>query len=248
MLRHVPTPPRHPVRRCAKAVASASALVLLLTACSGGTVNTAEPTPSPITSEAANDGGTAVEDNTAVEGGTAVEDNTAVEPNTAEPGSSLIDYCVPAREGYDALGDMLDATDRKSAETGMLNDTGNVAAMNSAGEEMLTHIDAVVTHWTQAQATLADSTIHATGSAISGEDASQAFTEYFEYLDMFARPEAQIAATAGSIGDYDTAVATMLNQRAALESVLDGSVMASAQALNSIIEFTVEHCEIATLP
>lgn len=223
MLGPVLTQPRPSLRVFVKALASASAVVLLLGACGGGSVAVDEDLP--------------------------LADEVDAAPDTTDADLAAGDYddratyCPPAEAGYAALGDMLNATDRKSLETGKEGDTGNVAVMNEAGGDILAHMELVVSHWTEAQTALEVTDYEATSASVSGDAANEAYSVYFEYIDDFARPEAHIAAESNSVMEYDLAVAELMSEGGGI-----GALITGAEALNTVVEFNLEHCDIEWLP
>lgn len=243
MLTSVPTQPHPSVRVYAKAVASASALMLVVGACSADDV--ALEADTPVAETAVNDA-LAEAESTEPEGrGTDDADTEAPDPNADTATGSAdnrAEYCPHAKAGYTALGDLLDATQRKSTETGKPDDSGSVAIMNESGAQMLVHIDEVVAHWSQARAALDVTDYEATSRSVSGAAASQAYDEYLDHLEVFSKIDAQIATESATIMEYDLASASL---------VADGgmaSLLTGTQALNTLLEFNFEHCDLDMPP
>lgn len=74
-------------------------------------------------------------------------------------------------------------------------------------------------------------------ASVTTADADQAFSEILHDIEVFARPEAEIAATVGSIAEYDTAMMSLLAQPGAAESIGTG-----AAALGTVVTYTRERC------
>ncbi|MDN4479414.1 hypothetical protein [Demequina muriae] len=205
-------------------LASTSALALALTACAGD----AAPDPAPV--DATPSGG--------VDGtGTPVPTESGQGSSDAPAPPGADPYCDAADEGYLALTDLLDATDLKSAQTGVEDNGGDVDLMNDAADDMLAAMDRVVAAWTAAQERVGDSPWDDTSSAVPNDEAAESFTAYFEYLDAFARPEAQAAAGAATMEEYTNATITLLSAPGVAQTAAEG-----AGAIGTILEYTLERC------
>lgn len=172
-------------------------------------------------------------------------DDTDESANDADSGASTdasaahVDldlYCGPALDGAAAMGDMLDATDRKSSETGIENDAGDVAAMNAAADDILAAADAVETHWSEA----ADHVESASAPELPDFDPADvvaAFEDITTYLEAWVRPEAQLAASAGSIAEYDTGTVALLSDASATTAAALGG-----EGMSVVLTYTLERC------
>ena len=135
------------------------------------------------------------------------------------------------------MTDLLDATDLKSAQTGIEDNGGDVGLMNDAGDEMIAAMDRVVAAWTAAQQRIDDSPWDDTGAAVTSTEATESFTRYFDYLDAFARPEAEAAARAATMEEYTNATVALLSGPGVAETAAKG-----AGAIGTILEYTLERC------
>lgn len=160
-----------------------------------------------------------------------------VRAETDETTAPVDFYCDAADDGAIALGDLLDATDRKSAETGMDGNAGDAAAMRSAGEDMLTAMDAVVQAWSTAAERIGTDPWADADAPVTNGRAHEAYAEYFEYLDAFARPEARIAAQSATIEQYSVETAALLAEPSTIMVASEG-----AAALNDILGYHVARC------
>ena len=216
----------------AKLLASTVIAVIVLAACSSTEPSPADPeadAPTAAAATARGDGGSA---ETSTPGPSAT--GSADEPEPVELGADP--YCGPAHDGYTAMSDLLDATDRASAETGVEDDGGDVAAMNAAGQDALAASARVRDAWTDARALL-DSSGSPTTAGYSADDADEAFQGVLDHLDAWVDPEAEIAAQSSSIAEYDTAVLALLADEAAIEAASRGG-----EGLGVVLGYTVERC------
>jgi hypothetical protein len=154
------------------------------------------------------------------------------EPDTGDD-LGIASYCPPAERGYDALADYLVATDAKSAETGA-DGGGNVGAMNTHGQAMLAALAVVEAEWTEARVAL-DTEVDA--------DIDDAFGTYLASIDLWAAPEAQIAATSSSINEYSLATLSLLATDGVTQAASEGAV-----ALDAILVHTIDTCGLLPLP
>jgi hypothetical protein len=211
-------------------IASTLLTVALLSGCSGTTDDTVQVTTSPDAP-----GVSAMPDPTATASETG--DNTA-EPDGSEGENDGADaFCAPAVAGTEAQRALLDATDLKSAETGKTDNTGDVAAMNAAGDAMLAAIDDLVAQWSQAQGALSDQEWDDSAAPVSTKEADDAFSRYFVMVDAYTRPEATIAATAGSITVYDQATMQLMSDPTVTAAVADGG-----EAWGQLLVYIQERC------
>ncbi|WP_062076372.1 hypothetical protein [Demequina globuliformis] len=159
------------------------------------------------------------------------------EAGAGDVGSITTDpYCAPALAGAEAMGALLDATDRKSTETGMADDGGSVSAMNEAGADMRAAADTVATQWTQA-ARLVEDAAAPTNSSPTAAEATAAFDDVSTYLTDWVNPEATIAAESSSIADYDTATAELL-----MRPGVTAAAAAGGAGLSVVLSYTLERC------
>ena len=219
----------------AKPLISTVIAVMLLGACSS-----TDPEPSPPGSESGSPSPTATADAMAdpsVATASAEPDAGATSDAESDPATASSDpYCDPADAGYVAMGELLEATDRKSTETGVEDDGGDVAAMNAAGEAMLVASAQVRDAWTEARAQL-DAADAPTSEGYSAEDADDAFQGVLDHLDAWVDPEAQIAAESASIAEYDAAVVALLTDEATVEAASRGG-----EGLSVVLGYTIERC------
>lgn len=159
---------------------------------------------------------------------------TASAGATIAPGGDP--YCEPALAGYEALDDLLDATDRKSEQTGVEDNGGDVAVMNAAGEEMLAANAVVRDEWTQAQAVV-DTPQAPSGEGYSTEEVTDAFAAVLDHLDAWVEPEAAIAADASSMEEYDAATVALLQDEAVVEAAAR-----SGEGLSVVLGYTLMRC------
>lgn len=159
---------------------------------------------------------------------------TASAGATIAPGSDP--YCEPALAGYEAMATLLDATDRKSEQTGVEDNGGDVAVMNAAGEEMLAASAVVRDEWSQAQAQV-DLPEAPSGEGYSAEDATVGFQGVLDHLDTWVDPEAVIAAHASSMEEYDAATVALLEDEAVVEAASRGG-----EGLSVVLGYTLMRC------
>lgn len=175
--------------------------------------------------------------------GTLAPGSTATPSTSVAPGDdSSVDagadaFCGPALEGARSEQQLLEATDRKSSETGVADDGGSVEGMNAAGEDMVRLVGEVETSWGEADALLATTTWDDSAAQVSTADVDGAFDDFAEYLEVWALPEAQIAADAASIAEYDAAAVELLATAASTEMAAKGGT-----ALGQILVYTQERC------
>lgn len=161
-----------------------------------------------------------------------------VSPSASTTASAALDpFCAPAQAGARAMNDLLDASDRKSAQTGIEDDRGDVALMNAAGKDMQTASASVHAEWTTAQGLLLDTVVSDVDSSTTADDADAAFDDVLRYLDELVDPEADIAATAGSIAEYDMATVTLLTSHDVVSTASAG-----AQGLSVVLSYTLDRC------
>ena len=149
-------------------------------------------------------------------------------------------YCDPAQDGVDAQLDLLDATDLKSAITGAPDDSGDVGAMNAAGADMRAAVDVVVDEWAHAREALDGEAGDAEHGGVSTAAVDAAFATYARSVDVWVRPEATIAAQAGSIAEYDVATLALIADPEVQKAAIGG-----AQALSDILLYTQGRCGTA---
>lgn len=145
-------------------------------------------------------------------------------------------FCGPALAGYEALDTLLDATYRKSEQTGVEDNGGDVAVMNAAGAEMLAASAVVSAEWSQAQA-LVDSPEAPSVQGYSAEDATDGFQSVLDRLDAWVDPEAAIAANASSMEEYDAARVALLQDEAVVETA-----SRSGEGLSVVLGYTLMRC------
>lgn len=203
-----------------------AAAALLLAACSPGqSAGPPEGTSSP--------GAAAVSAPSPSQAEAAASDD----PSQDSSAAAADFYCEAADDGYVAVTDLLDATDRKSAETGIDDGRGDVAAMNAAGADMLAAAQRVEEDWGAAQTRVDSEPWNDADAAVSTDAAAEAFTLYFAYLDGFAIPEARIAAESSSMEEYSVATAALLTSPGMTDTATKG-----AAAIGTILEYTLARC------
>ncbi|GIG54378.1 hypothetical protein [Demequina activiva] len=191
--------------------------------------------PSPSTTGSPTPGASADAPTGATSAASASPDATSdAQPDPIEAG--IDPYCGPAQDGYVAMGELLDATDRKSAETGVEDDGGDVAAMNAAGEEILAASARVRAEWTQARALLESDGSPVT-EGYSAQEAGEGFQHVLDHLDAWVDPEARIAAESSSIAQYDAGVLALLADERAIDAAASGG-----EGLSVVLGYTIERC------
>ncbi|WP_152648078.1 hypothetical protein [Demequina sediminicola] len=168
--------------------------------------------------------------------GTASE-SPSTQPSSDSIASGVDPFCTAAHEGYLAQLDLLDATERKSTETGAPDDSGNVSVMNAAALDMQTALADVRSEWTSAREHIGDSTSAGATTSLSPDEVTAAFDTYFVYADELIEPEATLAAKAGSIAEYDQGMVAILTASGATDALASGG-----QGLSDILMYTVERC------
>jgi len=148
-------------------------------------------------------------------------------------------FCVSAEAGAQAVRALLDATDLKSAETGKEDDSGDVGVMNSQGAIMVASIAEATGHWREAQSALDSGSWDDAGADVSTAAVDAAVTDYLAYLDGFALAEAELAASAGSIAEYDAGMVAVLTDADSLETAVAG-----AAALGDILLYAQDRCGV----
>ncbi|WP_084104107.1 hypothetical protein [Demequina sp. NBRC 110056] len=147
-------------------------------------------------------------------------------------------YCEPAQAGITSTQALFEATDRKSTQTGIEDDGGDVGLMNAAGEEMLVHAEDAMAHWNDAREHLESPAWDDASYPVSADEVDAAIEDYDAHMVTWVIPEAEIAASAGTIAEYDQATVALL---------ADPEVIAAAQnggeALGTMLGYTAERCD-----
>ncbi|WP_061960310.1 hypothetical protein [Demequina flava] len=224
-------------------------VALVLSACTGSessegeTTTSVAPTGSTVPTASA-DADASGSDSGTEDGGIEGDAESGADESGNDSGSEPDDamaagidpYCEPALAGAKAMGDLLDATDRKSAQTGVDGDGGSVAEMNAAGTEMLAASAIVADQWSEAAGALENPAAPTTPDFASA-DVEAALTDIETYLTEWVNPEAEIAASAGSIAEYDQATVALLSDASVVEAASAGG-----EGLSVVLPYTLERC------
>ncbi|WP_084040185.1 hypothetical protein [Demequina sp. NBRC 110053] len=150
-------------------------------------------------------------------------------------GSDL--FCAPAQAGITSTKELLDATDRKSEQTGIEDDGGDVALMNAAGEDMLAHAADAQAEWAEARGLLDAPGWVESSAPLTTAEVEAALDEYESYMEAWVVPEARIAAESSSIAQYDQATLALLGA----PDVIDAAA-AGGEALGTLLGYTGLRC------
>ncbi|WP_084130758.1 hypothetical protein [Demequina sp. NBRC 110055] len=211
--------------------ATSVGLVLALAGCAGGDADPASSgAPSPRAGDAE-----AAPTASATASASATSGTSQTSPDAIAGG--IDPYCEAARDGYAAQIALLEATDAKSIETGIEDDAGSIDVVNAAGARMLEAIATLEEEWGAAHDRIDSVAWDDAAASVTTAQADQAFVDLFAYIDVYARPEAEIVASVGSIAEYDEAMVTLLAQPGAAESIGSG-----AAAVSHIVAYTRARC------
>ncbi|MBV1860002.1 MAG: hypothetical protein KUG77_16435 [Nannocystaceae bacterium] len=225
-----------------RGTAALALLSLALGACDDDSPSTTSETTdsaAPMATSGSTSQATSEATSNATDGGSESEAGS----ETTDDGFVNDSYCESAKAGYAAFNSYLEHTDAKNAEVGLGGGDGDIAIVNEEGAAAVEQLDVASENWTTAISKVDgpefEELFGDTPLVTSNEDVLAAYEDYFQWSEVWARPEAQLAATSASVDAFSMAAFELVQQPGVAEAISAGAL-----ATGTIIAYQTERCGV----